>query len=78
MFLGFTFSIGAHALVVLVHPLWLSVHVSLSVCVDVFVTSECVHLYILYCISLYPDVPPIGKVINIINSCKVIEANPPL
>ena len=23
--------------------------------VDVFVTSECIHLYILDCISLYPD-----------------------
>ena len=23
--------------------------------VDVFVNSECIHLYILYCISLYPD-----------------------
>ena len=29
------------------------------------------------CISLYPDVP-IGRVINIIKSCKVIEVNPPL
>ena len=46
--------------------------------VDVFVTSECIHLYILYCISLYPDVPPIERVINIIKSCKVIEVNPPL
>ena len=24
-------------------------------CVNVFVTSECIHLYISYCISLYPD-----------------------
>ena len=23
--------------------------------VDVFITSECIHLYISYCISLYPD-----------------------
>ena len=23
--------------------------------VDVFVTSECIHLYISYCISFYPD-----------------------
>ena len=23
--------------------------------VDVFVTSKCIHLYISYCISLYPD-----------------------
>ena len=23
--------------------------------VDVFVTSECIHLYIFYCISLYPE-----------------------
>ena len=23
--------------------------------IDVFVTSECIHLYISYCISLYPD-----------------------
>ena len=23
--------------------------------VDVFVTSKCIHLYILYCISLYPN-----------------------
>ena len=44
--------------------------------VDVFVTLECIHLYILYCISLYPDVR-IGSIINIINSCKVIEVNPP-
>ena len=29
------------------------------------------------CISLYPDIP-IGRIINIINSCKVIEVNPPL
>ena len=41
--------------------------------VDVFVTSKCIHLYILYCISLYLDVPPIGRVIKIINSCKFIE-----
>ena len=26
---------------------------------------------------MYPNVPPIGKVINIINSCKFIEVNPP-
>ena len=39
--------------------------------VDVFVTSKCIHLYILYCISLYPDVP-IERIINIIKLCKVI------
>ena len=44
--------------------------------VDVFVTSECIHLYILYCNSLYHDVP-IRIIINIIKSCKVIEVNPP-
>ena len=44
---------------------------------DVFVTSKFIHLYILYCISLYPDVP-IMRIINIINSCKFIEVNPPL
>ena len=43
--------------------------------VDVFVTSECIHLYILCCVSMYPDVP-IGRIINIIKSCKVIEVNP--
>ena len=46
--------------------------------VDVFVTLECIHLYILYCISLYPNVPPIRRVIDIINSCKLHEVNPPL
>ena len=45
--------------------------------VDVFVTSECNHLYILYFISLYPNVP-IGRIINIIKSCKVTKVNPPL
>ena len=45
--------------------------------VDVFVTLECIHFHILYCISLYPNVP-IGRIINIIKSCKVIEFNPPL
>ena len=45
---------------------------------DVFATSNCIQLYILYCISLYLDVPPIGRVINIIKSCKVIEVNPHL
>ena len=50
---------------------------SLLQCFDVFVTSECIHLYILYCISLYPDVP-ITRIINIIKSCKFIEVNPPL
>ena len=48
-----------------------------SCTVDVFVTSECIHLHILCCISLYPDVP-IMRIINIIKSCKVIEVNPPL
>ena len=31
----------------------------------------------MYCISLYPNVP-VGKIINVIKSCKVIEVNPPL
>ena len=44
---------------------------------DVFVTSKFIHLYILYCISLYPDVP-IDRIINIIYSCKVIVVNHPL
>ena len=26
----------------------------LFACVDVFVTLECIHLYISYCISIYP------------------------
>ena len=57
-------------------------HVLQEFGVDVFVTSECIHLYILYCtpdvpigriicISLYPDVP-IRRVINIINSLMLI------
>ena len=29
------------------------------------------------CISLYPDIP-IGRIINVIKSCKFIEVNPPL
>ena len=45
--------------------------------VDVFVTSECIHLYILYIVFLCtPDVP-IGRIINVIKSFKVIEVNPP-
>ena len=46
--------------------------------VDVFVTSECIHLYISYCTPMDMFVPPIGRVINVIKSCKVIEVNPPL
>ena len=50
--------------------------------VDVFVTSECIHLYILYIVFHYitdEDVfPPIGRAINIIKLCKVIEVNYPL
>ena len=49
--------------------------------VDVFVTSECIHLYISYYISLYVDIdvfPSIKRVINIIKSCKFIEFKPPL
>ena len=34
-------------------------------------------VYFICCISLYPDVP-IGRIINVIKSCKVIEVNPPL
>ena len=45
--------------------------------VDVFVTLECIHLYILYCILLYLVVP-IRRIINVIKSCKIIEVNPPL
>ena len=48
-----------------------------NVFVDLFVTSECIHFYILCCISLYPDVP-IERIINVINSCKIIEVNPTL
>ena len=33
-------------------------------------------IYFIYCISLVPDVP-IGRIINVINSCKVIEFDPP-
>ena len=44
--------------------------------VDVFVTLECIHLCILCCFLLYPDVP-IRRIINIINSCKFIEVNTP-
>ena len=32
-------------------------------------------VYFIYCIPLVPDVP-IGRFINIINSCKVNEVNP--
>ena len=50
-----------------------TIHYCILQGVDVFVTSECIHLYILYfigphaplgritCISLYPDVP-IGRI----------------
>ena len=34
-------------------------------------------VYFIYCISLVPDVP-IGRIINVIKSSKVIEVNPPL
>ena len=33
-------------------------------------------LYFIYCISLVPDVL-IGRIINVIKSCKFIEVNPP-
>ena len=33
-------------------------------------------VYFIYCISLVPDVP-VGRIINVIKSCKVIEVNPP-
>ena len=57
--------------------------------VDVFVTSECIHLYILFLVPrcLFREVSvmylshvdvPIGRFNNVNKSCKVIVGNPPI
>ena len=74
---------GIHS--VLSHQYGKEILISLGLkSVNLIVTSEDIHLYILYCICIIivpPTemfIPPIERIIIVFESCKFIEVNPPL